>query len=913
MKAPLHFDKVLRHAERQLKQEADLQPTARLDLYRRFLKLEEYRLKMAHLAGEGGRDLAQKRADLVSIVLQHLWQGIWEKSEQSNQGKMPRLSLVAVGGFGRGELNPYSDVDVLFLYEKKKEDKSAVIDDIVSQVLYMLWDVGFKVGHASRTIEEMIEAAEADLRTKTSLLEARFLCGDESLFNELIKSFDRRCIAGREQEFIDWRFSDQEERHRKNGGTVFLQEPQVKNGCGGLRDYHNLLWVAKVKRGLSNTKQLQEKEIVTASERKQLDRAYDFLLHIRTELHYLQKRGGDILTLQLQGKISTDFHYPGNTILLRTEALMREYYHHTNLLYLVTNSLAERIAGRRNQKNKGWAFLPFRLPEKKVDGFSIREGRIEAEKSTLFKNDPIKLLRVFQLAQQYNVELSADLSLKIRRELSLVNRAFIYQKSCREMLVSIFSRKGQVGRICRRMHEVGLLGRLFPEFAPLTCLVQHEFFHRYTADEHTLRCLEMLDQILDSKEVPFTKYQSLLKKVEKSHLLYLGMLLHDTGKSANTRHHAEMSAVNAMKVAKRLRLPQEDLATLVFLVDHHMTLSETARRKNLDDEQSILDFARIVQTQDKLDLLMLLTFADFRGTAEVQNNADWKELIFWQLYHRTSQLLSNSDEFLRAAQKSLTDLREKMIAAELKNVDADEVEAHFKNLPPRYFNTISENLMIAHLQNVHRFFFSQVSGENALMPIIEWRDRPEQGHSEVIIVTWDRQRLFAKITGAFAANDLSILSAEIFTRNDDIVIDTFRIATDRLTAVTESRDKKAFEETLNQALATVDFEFPEIAKGKPKRARGFEGADFPTRIYFDQRSSQDYTLLDIQTPDQTGLLYRVACCLDDFKLYMGYARVSTEKGAALDTFYLSDQLGNKVTSEPLLQELTAKLQLVLKV
>lgn len=903
---PVHLEKVLRHAERKLVNEENLKPTDLLDLYRRFLKLEEHRLKLAHGSGEGGRSFAQKRADLMAVVLRHVWDGAWQSSVRAGKAKAPRVSLMAVGGFGRGELNPGSDIDIHFLHDAKGRDDAALVKEIVEQVLYMLWDVGFHVGHATRTSAEEVENANSDLRTKTALLESRLLIGDESLYAEFGRTFERLCLKGREQEFLNWRMADQAERHGKHGNTVFLQEPHVKNGCGGLRDYQNMLWMARVKRGLRSSAELVEAQLLTVTERKQLDQAYDFLLRLRTELHYLQKRNGDILTLQLQGRIANSFRYKQHTILRRTEALMRNYYQHTNTIYHLTNNLARRFAGTAAPSRKmRWSFLPFRAAKPEIiDGFILQDGVLEATEPGVFTADPFRILRVFVIAQQRHAEIGPELSARIRRRLSIIDRSFTYHKKTREMLRTLFSKKGEVGAICRLMHEHGVLGRLFPEFRPLTCLVQHEFFHRYTADEHTIVCLEMMDRIIGAKEPPFVKYQPLLVSVERPHLLYLAMLLHDTGKSSNSRHHAEDSAVNAVRVARRIRLDAQELATLVFLVDHHMTMSETARSRNLDDEETIIEFARVVQTKERLDMLMLLTFADFQGTDSRQNWSDWKELLLWQLYTRTDRALTGSHEFMLAAEKSLEDLKGRIKAKLKDEIDPGEVDAHFKNLPARYFNNLPESLIATHIQYVHEFFFSQIMHDDAaLKPTVHWQDVPDQGHSIVTVVTWDRDRCFAMITGAFAASGLSILSADINTRDDNIVIDTFRVSTDRLEAVTDPRDKKSFAEYLGRAFSQPGYELSKVLEGG-KRMVGYEDADFPTRIYFDHTSSRDYTLIDLQTPDQPGLLYRVANCLAENQVDIGFARITTEKGAALDTFYITDSKGEKITDEETLKQLT---------
>jgi [protein-PII] uridylyltransferase len=908
---PVYLEKVLRHAERELVHQSHLRPTDLLDIYRRFLKLEEHRLKLEHIHGESGRDLCKKRADVISVMLRHLWNSAWETHLRSNLDAPPHIALLAVGGFGRGELNPYSDIDILFLYPNSGPRNTGQVNDIVQHVLYMLWDIGFQVGHATRTMQELVTQANGDLRTKTSLLEARFLCGDEPLFVEFEKTFERRCLRGHEKEYLAWRVADQNDRHEKAGNTPFLQEPNVKSGCGGLRDYQNLMWVGKVKRGLTNSQAFVDAQMLTPTERKQLDRAYDFLLRIRTELHYQQKRSGDVLTLRLQGQIADSFGYQHRTILRRMEAFMRDYYENTSLLFNLGNTLCNRLCGSGKTQTK-WAFLPFHATQREeIDGFILENGELDFAPGTQLSDEPLRLVRLFLLAQQHNAELSPELKLRLRRRLYMIDRRFIYQTAVRETLLAILSRKGQVGRALRTMHELGFLGRFFPEFRPLTCLVQHEFFHRYTADEHTLVCIEMLDKIIDATESPFSKYRPLLQQTARPHILYLAMLLHDTGKSENAERHADASAINAVRVARRMHIKGTDLSTLVFLVDHHLTMSEIARRKNLDNEDTIIEFARIVQTQERLDLLMLLTFADTTGTGSGRGYSDWKDLLLWQLYHRTSSALSGVKEFRAMAEQARLEIQQRLLKNLDRQFDPAEIVAHFENLPPSYFETMSEDLIREHIALVHGFLKYQLTHDDAsLQPVVHWRNFPEQGHSEVTLVTWDRDHLFARVTGSFAACGLTILKADIFTRADNIAIETFYVATERLEAATDPRDRAAFEKILAQAMGMEQFDFTKAFAKRTVKPRfpAYDASELPTQVSVDLRASRTHMLLDVQTADYPGLLYRIASAIADTGMNLVSARVTTEKGAALDTFYLTDRNGKKIEDEEPLAQLIEEVR-----
>src|ERR1700749_2724676 len=334
-----HLEKILAHAERQLTSEGSRRLRERLDLYKKFLKIEEHRLRLKHYSGAGGLEIVRDRAALLDIVLRHLFEGAVEGSVLAD--KTPPVALLAIGGYGRGELSPYSDVDILFLHDGTRI--SADPGEGIEQVLYMLWDVGFKVGHSTRSIDEAIKLANADVLTKTSLLESRFLAGDHRRHSKFRRDFFERCVRGQVESYLKWRLENQDERHRKYGGSVFMQETKVKNACGGLRDYHNMQWICYFRDGVMSTAKLVERKYISESDRRAIDRAYDFLLRVRTELHYLSKRPADVLTLFFQGQIANKFNYPQKNILRRSEAFMRDYYQYARTIYLTTTRITERF------------------------------------------------------------------------------------------------------------------------------------------------------------------------------------------------------------------------------------------------------------------------------------------------------------------------------------------------------------------------------------------------------------------------------------------------------------------------------------------------------------------------------------------------------------------------------------------
>ncbi|MEA3208341.1 MAG: [protein-PII] uridylyltransferase [Chthoniobacter sp.] len=900
-----HREKVLAHAEQQLRSQGKLNSAELLQLYKKFLKIENHRIWLKHRSGGGGREVCAERAHLVDIVLSHLLDAAREGHAEAKH-KPLRLALVAIGGYGRGELNPYSDVDIMFLHgESSKADER--VNEIVQQILYMLWDVGFKVGHSTRSIAAAIKQANADMLSKTSLLEARLVVGDHALFGEFRSEFIKHCVEGYEDAYIRERVANQAERHEKLGHTVYMQEPHIKNGCGGLRDYQNLLWISFFKERAPSTADLVKKGFLNEAERRLLDRAYDFMLRVRTELHYLHKRAADTIHLSQQLQLANKLNYPQKNILRRSEAFMRDYYQHARTIFHTTELLSERMSLASAGEAKARGLLGFlrrpKAPKSEVfDGFFSEGGRLYAESPSIFNQEPGRLMRLFQDLQQRQLKLSPELAQLIRRRLHLVDRTFQYSKAARETFTAICSRKGEVGHILREMHEVDFLGRYIPEFGQLTCLVQHEFFHRYTADEHTIVCIEKLDRLIDTEDPKLAEYKALFQKLEDPFVLYLALLLHDTGKASNAKLHAEASALYAQKVARRLQLNPEQRKSLVLLVDNHIGLSSTAQRRNIEDPATIAEFAALVRSQANLDALMLLTLADGQGTGD-QNWSDWKEGLVWQLYRSTTLYLADGEAFYR--QRAIE--REALRGAVTKKLAAnyhDEIDAHFEYMPERYFQAYPAADITEHIRLFRQFLESRgKEDQSPLAPALRWVSHPDRGHSELWFVGWDRSELLARIAASLSVGHLNILSADAFTRSDSLVLDIFRVCNTKFDAVTDEREISTVEKRLRQSLEAETFDFTPLLAKAMKR-RGFhlsQELDFPTRLSIDNDAHPVYTLVDLQTPDRLGLLYNLLRAFGATGVPIALSRIATEKGAAIDSFYVTEADGRKLRHDTMIR------------
>ena len=905
-----HQDKLHAHAERQLAPARSQRPTEVLPIYAKFLKIEEHRLRLKHQAGGGGREICALRAALVDLLLRRVFTAAADFARQSGT-EASALSLVALGGYGRGELNPYSDVDVMFLHASAEPHVNSYVKHVVEQVLYLLWDIGFKVGHSTRSVDEAIAQANGAMFTKTAMLESRLVTGDAAVDETFRRRFRAECVDGLEPEYLSLRMDDQEARHKKFGGSVYMQEPNLKNGCGGLRDYQNLLWMTCFREGSLATTALVGKDWLSEADRRRIEAAYDFLLRVRTDLHYLTDRPTDILHMIYQEPLAHRLGYRQRSPILRSEALMKDYYEHTRNIFRVTEQITERFAVGSSSGESAFVAASSGANEEQIEEFVIRGTTLSTSNNEIFSAQPELMMRAFQLAQERQLELSPQLSDLITRNLGSVTRTFCYATTPREMFLGILAKKGAVGRILRAMHRVDFLGRYLPEFGGLTCLVQHEFFHRFTADEHTLVCIEKLDALALTEDAKFLPYRQLFESLSEPVILYLALLLHDTGRAVGARPHSEASAVFAQRAALRLQLTPPQRRMLIRLVDHHVTLSNLAQQRNLDDPETALEFAAVVKDQPTLDALMLLTLADGQGTS-ADGWSVWKESLVWQLYRATSTCLADQQNFVHRANVERESLQ-RSVAEELSDDFDSEIDAHFEFMPDNYFRAFDVSSIGSHVELFREFLRKLFDPtEPPLSPAVHWEAFPKQGHAIASFCLWDAQHLLANIAGALAVVPLNILSADIYTRGDNVVLDVFRVCDLQQRAVTDPRDHALVERTLRDALNTEVFDFRpllERARKKVRKSSASREMEFPTRITVDNKAHRTCTLVQIQTLDRVGLLYDLLSAFAAAGIAIVLSRVSTENGAAIDTFYVAEQVGRgKVTNAARVAELQEQLR-----
>jgi [protein-PII] uridylyltransferase len=904
------YRRLQKHAQKRLVFDPGVSRSKQLPAYKRYVELENEMLKRHHEKGESGLTLCQARAAMVDVVIENLFLAALDLYT-TEHGPLPcKMAILATGGYGRRELNPHSDIDIMFLYPEKIRGKNLAKFQAVlaEEILYPLWDLGWKVGHASRNAKEALEEAKKEIQSKNAILESRIVCGSEPLFQNMRKRFLEYCKKENSKAYIQQRLSDECERHAKAGNTIYLQEPDIKNGVGGLRDYQNILWMAHIKLGYSSFRQISKAKLLRTHLRIEMEAAYDFLLRTRTELHLQNRRPTDKLNLEQQPSIAQGLNYPQEDIFERVEAFMKDYYTAARTIYHTSELLKERLA--LSAENAADAErITFRaalrahqhLPMKQVDGFFLHDKILSAQKKSVFKDDPLRLIRIFRLLQQFGAKLDPELKFRISRSLPLLDHDVINSPAAAKSFCSILRSPGEVYPILVLMHELGVLGRYLPEFGQLTCMVQHEYYHRYTADEHVLRTIKHLDQVFLKADEFNGLYEKELRKNDDPLLLYLILLLHDIGKAEGVKGHD----VNGVRIAKpildRFEIGKEQQEQILFIIRHHLAMARIWQRFDLDDVRTAKSFAEFIEDPEKLRFLYVHTYCDARGTAPTLWNG-YKEAMHRTLYLRTFEQFENQDVIERKREEQTAMLHSQISARAIEGVSQEEIEAHFSLLPERYFVNTEPSDIELHLRMVNQLLTQIQAAESVgtLAPIINWSNEINLNMTVVSVVTWDRAGLFYKLAGALTLAGVNIISTKAMSRKDHISIDTFYIMESDGGIVTNTNAEGIFKSRLEEALIQGKELMPAIAeleaRAKAKKKSRDLLAPIPPSVEVYHELSLKRTIIEVQASDRIGLLYRLSRLIYGKGFDISFARVATERAVAMDTFYI-EQLDSKEAFE----------------
>ncbi|MEW6209674.1 MAG: [protein-PII] uridylyltransferase [Acidobacteriota bacterium] len=835
---------------------------------KRFLKIETERLRIRHRLSAGGREIASRRSRLVDFMISRACQ----IASPSTEG----FAVVALGGYGRGELAPFSDIDLLFLVGARHSDEAK---KLFEQILYLLWDTGLVIGHSLRTVSQCVTMARNDLHTRTALSTARLLAGDEKLFAKLVNGLQRKAFLDRRdnERFIEAINAETESRYEKFGRAVCLQEPNVKESAGGLRDLHTIEWVGHELFGARSIEDLRDGSFISDAECAVARRAYDFIARVRNESHFATGRKTDLITLDLQPQMAANLGYKDGRGLMASEIFMRDYYQRASELHRFCEGFLARAAGAGAGKRSSTTRAKH-LPS----GFELREGRLHLGEKRDF-DDPAQIINAFSAAQSEAARLSDDLKLAIEKRLKIVSRSFRASAEAGRALMEILGRGGRVGRAMRMMHETGFLSRLLPEFARITFLVQHDFYHRYTIDEHTLRAVESLDLIATADDAKTARLRAAFDEIENPAALYLGLLLHDIGKGRGGGH-VQRGVYIAERVCKRLKLDDETSSDVAFLVEHHLVMSHLAARRDLSEESLIEEFSAKVVTLQRLNMLLLLTCADASAVAPGVWN-DWKAGLVWELYTRARKKLTHTPSALDADRVTL--LKQRVMRSLLPDFLPSEVERHFAMLPERYARAYDAERIARHIRLIHRMRDESM--------VVEWQSLEDRHCTELVVCAKDREGLFARIAGTLTACGVNILSADLSTREDGIALDTFRLSQTVTHHPVRREHWSRIEKKLTAALEVSDVA-REVEAWMAKHARRKPNQPARVGVRFDSDSSSVSTIIEVKAGDEPGLAFRIAGALAALRINISFASITTEKNRALDIFYV-DSRGRKLSGE----------------
>jgi [protein-PII] uridylyltransferase len=844
---------------------------------RRRLRLEFFRatladgldaLKTKHVEGASGQESVRAHARLIDDLVSSLTRLVLGDAERDRLAPTP-LVVVALGGYGRGELHPSSDIDLMVIYEATL---TPYVQRVMQELLYTLWDLGLQIGHSLRSLDDCVAMARTDFPSRTSMQEARFLVGDRRLFTRFQRVLRDNVYRQDFEQFLATTLAEREQRYRKHGASPYIGEPNVKESAGGLRDMHTAMWLGAAKFGARTLRELADKGLITAREQAQADDALTFLWRVRNELHFFSGHKNDVLSRELQPRIAKNLGYENDGDVLGVERFMRDYYLHARVIHRVSRrliarcqeTLSRRASAERRERQQALA-----------DGLVFFDGTLHlADRDpAALRAEPVRLMKIFWHQHRLGCELALELERAVEHALDLVDDDFRRSPVARDLFLDICRSWGRVTATLSAMHELGFLGRYLPEFGALTCLVQYDVYHKFSADQHSLLAVEHLEA-----RGPEAVAQ-VFNEVERPELLMLGMLLHDIGK-AKGHGHAAKGVPLIQALTARLGLAPEQAGPVEFLVAHHLTMSHVAQRRDIHDPRTIADFAATVGDPQRLRMLYLLTYADM-GAVGPGVLTGWQAAILHELYTLTlAHLTSGRSE--RPNRAALVTRLHEVTRGELP---LQAVKAHLAMLPDRYLAGTSVQRMAAHLRMLERLAETTV--------VTELFHHPDLGSSDLVVVTRDVPGLFALIAGTLAARGINITSAQIHTRADGVAIDTFQVNDPIGEAVTgPARWARALDEL--RAVLRGEQSVTTLLERRRAAVRLATVIDIRPRVVVDNALSDESTVIEVKCPDRLGLLYLITRTLSARGLDIVSARIATEIDQAYDTFYVQNDKGGKI-------------------
>jgi [protein-PII] uridylyltransferase len=819
---------------------------------------------------------------IVMALFQHTTERLFPVA---NPTTSERLALVALGGYGRGELGPFSDLDLLFLLPYKRTPR---VEQVVEHVLYTLWDLGLKVGHAVRSIDECVRLAKGDVLIRTSLLDRRFIAGEEKLFRDLDRKYHRGVEAGSETAFVQAKLAERDARHKRWGDSRYVLEPNVKEGKGGLRDLHTLQWIAKTLYGVQSIDELVPLGKLTAEEAQRFAKAQTFLRTVRCWLQLTAGRLEDRLTFDLQTEIGQRLAYTDHAGAKGVERFMKHYF-------LVAKDVGDltRVLCADFEASSGttrWQWLRRKRP-KKVGGFLVVGDRLDIARDDQFARDPVDMIRLFATAHDKDYDVHPHALRAIRRELRGIGPDVREDPEANRLFLDVLTGARNPETTLRRMNEAGVLGRFVPDFGRVVAQMQYDMYHWYTVDEHTLQAMGILHRIAAGEmkdELPLAS--ELIHQIASHRALSVALLLHDIAKGRGG-DHSVLGAKVAQQLGPRLGLSPEEVETASWLVRWHLAMSDAAFKRDLEDEETVRAFAELVQSPERLKLLAILTSTDIRAVGPGRWNA-WKSALLTELYLRTDEWLATStgEQVNSRARARIEALKER--TRELLPQWTDAEFDRFARLGSGGYWLAFDPAAHAHHGKLARE--AQQLGREF---VLATRDDVGRDVTEVTVYAADHPGLFARLAGAIAWSGLTIVDAKIHTLTNGMALDVFSVQDASGSALDGDPARERLTRSVERALAGKLLLSKELARkpsSLPRRARSFQ---VTPRVLTDNGASKFHTVIEINGRDRPGLLHALTTTLTRLSLTIATAKISTYGHKVVDVFYVRDVFGMKITDE----------------
>ncbi|ADU65591.1 [protein-PII] uridylyltransferase [Desulfurispirillum indicum] len=840
--------------------------SAVVEIFRKFYHFSFHQMRTLHDSGVSADYTVTFHTVLVDVCVQKMWEVVERECERRADGcNVP--AIIAVGGYGRGELNPFSDIDLLIVSTHAID---STVDTLANNLLYMSWDVGLKISHSVRSIDECLQWM-SDITVKTALLEARFICGSSAAWEQFDGQVLYRIFHRQTDSFIYQKINEQKQRLEKQSSSLYLLEPNVKEGVGGLRDIHTCVWIARVRYGGMSMAHLEEK-----LEFGDLKKAREFLWRVRNELHFIANRSQDILTFENQQQISRKFGYRDERSRKRlaVELFMHDYYKCTRRIQAATEQIIYRCTPQKFRRKIFGELLVRALP----DGFIQKGNEIAIPaRDDFFREDPLRILKLFSLAQRKSLHIPPDAKQTIQKNLGFLTPKLRSSLSANGIFRSILKYTANVSRTLRQMHQCGVLGKWLPEFGTLDCLVQFDRYHVYTTDKHTLKAVEFMELLyqqgcLGNKEI----FCRAIAHARKRDLLYMAILLHDVGKGKGG-DHSNKGAILAGPVCQRMGFSEAETELIQFLIRHHVLMANISQRRDIADPRTVEIFCGEVDSMEKLANLYLLTCCDIRAVGP-KVWTDWKGQLLESLfeaaehYLRTGQTEKYNVQAVRRMRQHLLE----------KGVDPFTLQL----FDDEYLLLFNDEDILLHSRLIARL------RDSAQPLLVSHRVSPETQTADIFITGYDLPGIFSNIAGAILVNELEIISCRVQTFQNGMIFDVFTVYyRDSMLGASVSYWKEVIGYIQNVLLGKRQLELSRSWTRRKTLKKDF------SRVFVHNDQSEKYTVVEVFTRDKPGLLYDLTRLLYTLGLTIHSASITTNVEQVVDVFYVSDLKGNKVLSE----------------